>query len=77
MNTRMWIMETDQYGMTGYKFCVDNPVIVPRVGEFIDADDASGHVISVQYYYRTEEQQIKRQAQFGLVVYVYLSKEKP
>ena len=76
MNTRMWIMETDRYGSTDRKFFVDNPVNIPRVGEFIDSDDAGGYVILVQYNYRTENQKIK-DGKFGLIINVFLSKEKP
>lgn len=69
--TRMWIAETDQYGMTDHKFSVDDPLHIPRVGEFVDSDNAGGWVDSVQYCYNTF-----RGSEFSLVVYVYLRKEK-
>lgn len=67
MKTRMWIMETDQYGATDRKFSVDEPLVVPRIGEFIDSDDAGGWVKHVQYYYRADQ----------VVIYVNLTDEKP
>lgn len=69
--TRMWIAETDQYGMTDIKFSVDDPLHIPRVGEFIDSDSVGGWVDHVQYYYNTIGV-----SEFSLVVYVYLRKEK-
>ena len=69
--TRMWIAETDQYGMTDRKFSVDDPLHIPRVGEFIDSDSVGGWVDHVQYYYNTIGV-----PEFSLVVYVYLRKEK-
>lgn len=69
--TRMWIAETDQYGMTDHKFSVDDPLHIPRVGEFIDSDSVGGWVDHVQYYYNTIGV-----SEFSLVVYVYLRKEK-
>lgn len=75
MNTRMWIMETDQYGPTERQFSVDNPVDIPQQGSFIDSDDVAGYVTLVQYNYRTENQKIK-EGEFGLIINVFLSKEK-
>lgn len=75
MNTRMWIMETDQYGATGRQFYVDNPVNIPRQGSFIESDDVTGYVTLVQYNYRTGKQKIK-DGEFGLVVDVFVSEEK-
>jgi hypothetical protein len=66
MNTRMWIIETDQYGATDRKFSVDEPLAVPRQGEFVDSDAADGWVNHVQYYYSSEQ----------LVVNVFLSEAK-
>lgn len=56
MKTRMWIYEADQYGaMSDNKFYVDDPVIIPRVGEFIDCNGfggaVGGWVTHVQYNY--------------------------
>lgn len=69
--TRMWIMETDQYGATDHKFSVDDPLHIPRVGEFVDSDTAGGWVSHVQYFYNH-----RPKAEFGVVVNVYLRKEK-
>jgi hypothetical protein len=49
MTLRMWIVETDQYGATDRKFFIDDPVHVPRIGEFIDGDFAGGWVSHVQW----------------------------
>ena len=66
MKTRMWIIETDQYGATDRKFSVDEPLAIPRIGEFVDSDSAGGWVKHVQYYYSSTQ----------LIINVYLSKEK-
>jgi hypothetical protein len=63
---RMWLMETDRYGPTDRKFCVDDPLHVPRIGEFVDSDEAGGWVTHVQYSYLTPSRE------FYLVVNVYL-----
>ena len=44
----MWVVETDQYGMTDRKFFIDDPLHIPRVGEFVDGE-ASGWVDHVQW----------------------------
>lgn len=75
-NVRMWICETDRYGATDNKFCVDNPVHIPHIGEVIVSDDANGHVTHVQYHYRTRNQKIDESETFSLVVNVLLG-EKP
>ena len=75
-NVRMWIWETDRYGPTDKKFCVDNPVHIPRIGEFIDSDDASGNVILVQYNYRTKDHTLDETAEFSLIISVWLSDTK-
>ena len=75
-NVRMWIFETSHYGTAYSKFCVDNPVHIPRIGEFIESDDASGHVTHVQYNYKTRNQKIDESETFSLVVNVLLG-EKP
>ena len=49
--TRMWVVETDQYGMTDRKFYVDDPIHVPRVGEFVDSDEAAGRIEGINWYY--------------------------
>lgn len=64
--TRMWLMETDRYGATDKKFSVDDPLHIPRVGEFVDGGDAGGWVNHVQYNYMTPTRE------FSLVVNVYL-----
>lgn len=69
-HTRMWIMEMDQYGATDRKFYVDDPLHVPRIGEFVDSD-TGGWVDHVQYRYNLDQD-----AKFGLVMNVYLRKEK-
>lgn len=69
--TRMWIVERDQYGATNRKFCVDDPQHIPRIGEFVDSDDAGGWVAHVQYNYRKSV----TQSDFSLIVNVML-KEK-
>ena len=68
--TRMWLMETDQYGATDKKFCVDDPMHIPRVGEFVDGDNAAGWVNRVRYSY------MKPTREFSLVVNVYLGDKK-
>lgn len=75
-NVRVWICETDRYGATDNKFCVDNPVHIPRIGEFIDSDDASGHVTLVQYYYKTKDQKLDESKEFSLVVMLYLGEKQ-
>jgi len=75
-NVRMWIGETDRYGATDKKFYVDNPVHIPRIGEFVDSDDASGHVTLVQYHHKTKDNKLDETAEFSLVVMVWLG-EKP
>ena len=75
-NVRMWICETDRYGATDNKFCVDNPVHIPRVGEFIDSDDASGYVTHVQYHYKTRNHKIDESETFSLVIMVYLGEKQ-
>jgi hypothetical protein len=51
MKTRMWVVETDQYGATDRKFYIDDPAYVPRIGEFVDGDKAGGWVGHVQWNY--------------------------
>lgn len=51
MKTRMWVGETDRYGMTNRKFYIDNPAYIPRIGEFVDGDKAGGWVDHVQWNY--------------------------
>ena len=35
MTLRMWIVELDQYGWTDRKLSMDDPIQIPRKGEFI------------------------------------------
>lgn len=71
--TRMWIFETDQYGcVTNQKFCIDEPIHIPRIGEFIDSDRAGGWVRHVQYMYN----HLPNDDEFGLIINVSLSKTK-
>ena len=69
--TRMWVFEFDQYGMTEKKFSIDNPLYIPRIGEFVDSDKAGGWVNHVQYSYNLSEK-----AEFYLIVNVSLGKTK-
>lgn len=70
-STRMWVMETDQYGATDKKFCVDEPQHIPRIGEFVDGDRAGGFVTNVQYYYSTQ-----LSGDIRLIVNVFLSDKR-
>lgn len=75
--TRMWIIEEDQYGATDRKFCVDDPLHIPRIGEFVDSDDAGGWVTYVQYNYREQrETNGATQSDFRLIVNVMLRRKK-
>lgn len=69
--TRMWVIETDRYGATDKKFSMDDPLHIPRAGEFVDSDKAGGWVDHVQYYYN-----LSPGVEFCLIVNVYLRKEK-
>jgi hypothetical protein len=69
--TRMWVFESDQYGMTENKFHMDDPLHIPRVGEFVDSNKAGGWVTHVQYNYNLGDK-----VEFCLVVNVSLSKTK-
>lgn len=71
MTIRMWIVETDKLGMTDRKFYIDDPIHVPRVGEFVDGDLASGTVHHVQWNARQNADGI-RESNFA-TVYVYLA----
>ena len=53
------------------KFSMDDPLHIPRIGEFVDSDKAGGWVDHVQYYYN-----LTPKTEFCLVVNVYLRKEK-
>jgi hypothetical protein len=52
--TRMWVFETDRYGPTDKKFCIDDPSFIPRVGEFVESTDDGvfGKVQAVKYHYK-------------------------
>jgi hypothetical protein len=51
MNTRVWFMQQNEYGHDVDKLMVDNPTIIPRIGEFVDSDGPAGWVTHVQYNY--------------------------
>lgn len=73
MKTRMWIVETDQYGATDRKFYIDDPAHIPRVGEFVDGDSAGGWVDLVQWNYPM----LAGQSSTAIAtVYVYLKEKK-
>lgn len=70
MKLRMWIVELDQYGWTDRKAFMDDPLHIPRKGEFIDGTyehDPSGTVDLVQWHITQGE--IK-------VVYVFVKKDE-
>lgn len=73
MKTRMWVVETDQYGTTDRKFYIDDPAYIPRIGEFVDGDKAGGWVDHVQWNYPLLAGQTPNV--IG-TVYVYLKKER-
>ena len=68
---RMWVFEQDRYGVTDNKFSVDDPVFIPRVGEYIESPSAKffGKVETVQYHYRDKYDE------YSLVVNVFLEKQ--
>ena len=48
--TRMWIVESDNQGsLTNKKFSLDDPLHIPRIGEFVDSDIVGDWVRHVQY----------------------------
>ena len=69
MTLRMWIVELDQYGWTDRKISMDDPIQIPRKGEFIDGDldGPSGWVDLVQWH--VSDSVLK-------TVYVFVRKEK-
>lgn len=69
MKTRMWIVETDKYGATDKKICVDEPTHIPRVGEYVEGDTAAGTVDNVQWLYPYDTQ---ADSSAYLIVNVYL-----
>lgn len=73
--TRMWVFESDQYGMTDRKFSIDDPICVPRIGEFVDSDDVGGWVDHVQYMYNTRYGAQDRN-NIGLVINVSLKRTR-
>ena len=75
MKTRVWIVETDKYGMTDSKFFVDDPAYIPRIGEFVDGHKASGWVDHVQWNYSNYGSDNQRSADAS-TVYVYLKEKK-
>lgn len=53
MTLQMRIVELDQYGWTDRKLCMDDPLHIPRKGEFIDGggpDGPNGWVDLVQWH---------------------------
>jgi len=77
MKTRMWVVETDQYGATtDRKFFVNDPTYIHRVGEFVDGYNAGGWVSHVQWNYvpfsTSDDSLEERQS----TVYVYLKEKK-
>ena len=74
MKLRMWVVETDQYGATDRKFYIDDPVHIPRVGEFVDGDLAGGWVDNVQWNFPSHPT-TRQMANFH-TVYVYLKDKK-
>ena len=73
MKTRMWVVETDQYGATDRKFYIDDPVHVPRIGEFVDGDKAGGWVDHIQWNFPL----LAGQSSTAITtVYVYLKEKK-
>jgi hypothetical protein len=74
MKTRMWIVETDQYGAHPHrKFYIDDPAYIPRIGEFVDGDKAGGWVDHVQWNYPMLAGQ---SSTVSATVYVYLKEKK-
>lgn len=70
--TRMWIVESDNQGsLTNKKFSLDDPLHIPRIGEFVDSDIVGDWVRHVQYNYNLDPL-----TEFCLVVYVYLGEVK-
>ena len=67
--TRMWVFEVDEYGATDYKFKIEEPHFIPRIGELVVHDFATGYVDDVTYNYQPEHE-------YSLIVNVYLRKEK-
>jgi len=53
MKTRMWVVETDQYGMTDRKFYVDDPSHIPRIGDYIDNAKANGKVSLIRWQFKS------------------------
>lgn len=71
--TRMWVFETDQYGTRQEtKFNIDDPLYIPRLGEFVESDKAAGWVDHVQYDYVLNP----KISEFNLIINVYLKREK-
>jgi hypothetical protein len=70
MKTRMWVFETDRYGATDNKFFIDEPVHVPRLGEFVEntPKNVFGYVTTVQHNYIQDET--------VLVINVYLGEKQ-
>lgn len=75
MKTRVWIVETGEYSVTVNKFFVDDPTYIPRIGEFVNGDKASGWVDRVQWNYSNCGSDNQRSADAS-TVYVYLKEKK-
>ena len=52
LKMRMWIVETDDRGMiTDRALKVDNPEHIPRIGEFVESEEAMGWVAKIKWDY--------------------------
>jgi hypothetical protein len=62
--TRMFIAETDHLGIiTDRMLQVDNPEHIPRIGEFVESEEAMGWVKKIKWDYSNPD---------ALIVYVFL-----
>jgi hypothetical protein len=79
MPLRMWVVETDHLGATDSKFYIDDPVHIPRIGEFIDGDFAGGWVSHVQWNFPKSPAKNESPSYPKAIyhtVYVYLKEKK-
>ena len=64
LKTRMWIAETDNDGLIrGHMYLLDDPEFIPRIGEFVESEEATGWVKRVKWNYDGPE---------TTIVYVFL-----